>query len=74
MKLGNEELVVTVYNPGRARPLFEGSMGRYGRIEISVDYSGHRPIAFATISRGLDTLELGYKAFIGLNISPNKDS
>ncbi|MBI4163510.1 MAG: hypothetical protein HY512_01490 [Candidatus Aenigmarchaeota archaeon] len=67
--LNNDKLTVEVYNPGSLRPLLEGTIERSGGIEISIGYSGYKPIAFATISRGLDTLERAYKAFIGLDIS-----
>ncbi len=71
--LDNSGLGITVYNPRDIDPVFTGKIGNNGGVRIDFSYRGRLPIAFETVRRGLDTLELGYKAFMGLDISPKAE-
>ena len=71
--LNNKELRIDVYNPGDKDPVFSGWIDNSGEVRVDMSYSGYLPIAFETISRGLETLERAYKAFIGLDISPKAE-
>ncbi len=71
--LGNEQLTISVYNPGRPKPVFNANIMKGGDVEIEIGYSGRNPATFASIFRGLETVEAGYKAFMGLDISPKAE-